>query len=111
MGEEMPKNENVFSDVEKSRMLADARINEERQRAMTGGDASEDTQEIFDEEERQRVISDANPENPAQYEVDEKKKVTRENEVAREAIAKMRAMLLAKEPERPDYDHPPTSKK
>jgi thiamine pyrophosphate-dependent acetolactate synthase large subunit-like protein len=111
MGEGMPKNENVFSEIEKARMLEDARINEERQRAMTGGDASENTQEIFEEEERRRAIAEADPNKPAQYELDEKKNEEDEKERSKRAIERIRATLRAKEPEFPDYGQPPITPK
>jgi hypothetical protein len=61
-----------FTPEEIKSLIPAAEANERRQRAMTGGEASEDTSKIFDDQERARIIREANPTNPTQAEVEER---------------------------------------
>lgn len=91
-------------------MMPDAMKNETYHRARTDGEASENTREIFAQQETQRAIDEAHPDNPLPHEIKEAANETKAQERARDAIAKIRALLQEQEPERPDYDHPPTSR-
>jgi len=61
-----------FTPEEINALIPEAKANEHRQRAMTGGEASEDTSKIFEDQENARAIQEADPNRPTQAEVDER---------------------------------------
>jgi len=97
-----------------SETLQDARDRERYHRESTKGEASEDTGAVFKAAQATEEEAAKREFEKARYGVDapeaDAERERKEHTKAQEAIARIRTILQEKEPERPDYDHPPTNK-